>query len=56
LNFLKVIFGWLIPDDKIYDYDDENEDYYLSKPSQDLTGDSLDGGDIYDEPDYVINY
>jgi len=32
-----------------------DKDYYLTKPIQNLEGDCLDGGEIYNEPDYKID-
>ncbi len=53
MDFLRAIFSFLLSDDDSV-YFDEDKDYYFSEPCVDLTGDSLDGGDPYYEPDYII--
>ncbi len=55
MGFLRMLFSFILSDDDNSYFDDDDDDYYLSEPSVDLTGDSLDGGDIYVEPDYIIN-
>ncbi len=58
MNFLEVVLNVLFPmlDSDEIDFGDVEENYYLLEPEQNMTGDSLDGGDIYNEPDYVIKY
>ena len=33
----------------------DEDDFYLTEPEEDMTGDPLDGGEVCYEPDYVIN-
>ena len=58
MNFLRAIFGIFLPNNNSDEigFGDIDEDYYLSEPDKNMTGDSLDGGDVYNEPDYVIKY
>ena len=36
----------------MYNYDKE---YFKSKPKKKLRGNSLDGGELYNKPDYYVN-
>ena len=43
-------------DNNEVEFDDVQEDYYLTESSSNITTDSLDGRKVYNEPDYVIKY
>ena len=57
MDFFKEIFVFIFgeDDEEEADFGDYDENYYLSKPNKKLSGDSLDGGEVYEEPDYVLN-
>ena len=57
MDFLRAIFGIFLPynDEDEIDFEVIDDDYYLSESYTKLTGDSLDGGDVYKEPDYAVN-
>jgi len=57
MDLLRAILNMFLPykDENEVDFEVIDDDYYLSEAYTKLTGDSLDGGDVYKEPDYAVN-